>query len=222
MKKLDAVIFDLDGVITDTAHYHFLAWRNLANDLGIEFTEEFNEQLKGISRDESLEKILIKGNFQEKYSLEEKKELATKKNNEYIELLKNVTPKDILPGIDIFLKELKENNVKIALASASKNAPFILDALEISDLFNCIVDPESIAKGKPAPDIFLKACELLGVEPKNCIGVEDAVAGINSINDAKMFSIGVGTPSEMSKAGANVVVEDTKELSIDLLKKVFV
>lgn len=222
MKKIDAVIFDLDGVITDTAHYHFLAWRNLANSLNIEFTEEFNEELKGISRDESLEKILVKGKVENEYSLEEKKSLAAKKNIEYVELLKNVTPEDILPGIHKFLIDLKRDNIKIGLASASKNAPFILDALEISDLFDCVVDPESIKSGKPSPDIFLKAAEFLAVNPENCIGVEDAIAGIKSINDANMLSIGVGTPSEMKKAGANVVVKDTKELTIDLLKEIYV
>lgn len=222
MKKIDAVIFDLDGVITDTAHYHFLAWRNLANSLNIEFTEKFNEELKGISRDESLEKILVKGKVENEYSLEEKKSLAAKKNIEYVELLKNVTPEDILPGIHKFLIDLKRDNIKIGLASASKNAPFILDALEISDLFDCVVDPESIKSGKPSPDIFLKAAEILAVNPENCIGVEDAIAGIKSINDANMLSIGVGTPSEMRKAGANVVVKDTKELTIDLLKEIYV
>lgn len=222
MKKIDAVIFDLDGVITDTAHYHFLAWRKLANSLNIEFTEEFNEELKGISRDESLEKILVKGKVENEYSLEEKKILADKKNIEYVELLKNVTPEDILPGIHKFLIDLKRYNIKIGLASASKNAPFILDVLEISYLFDCIVDPESIKSGKPSPDIFLKAAEILVVNPENCIGVEDAIAGIKSINDANMLSIGVGTPSEMKKAGANVVVRDTKELTIDLLKEIYV
>ncbi|EHR0219385.1 beta-phosphoglucomutase [Clostridium perfringens] len=222
MKKIDAVIFDLDGVITNTAHYHFLAWRNLANSLNIEFTEEFNEELKGISRDESLEKILVKGKVENEYSLEEKKSLANKKNSEYVELLKNITPEDILPGIHKFLIDLKKDNIKIGLASASKNATFILDALEISNLFDCVVDPESIKSGKPSPDIFLKATEILAVNPENCIGVEDSIAGINSINDANMFSIGVGTPNEMSKAGANVVVKDTRELTIDLIKEIYV
>lgn len=219
MKSIEAVIFDLDGVIVDTAHFHFLAWRNLARSLGVDFTEEFNENLKGISRMESLEKILELGNKVNEYTEDEKVELATKKNTEYVELLNDMKPTDIYPGIKELLNELRENNIKIALASASKNAPMILDALEITDLFDFVVNPESVAKGKPSPDIFLAGAEAVGANPENCIGIEDAVAGIQAILSAGMFAVGVGTPSEMSAAGANLVVQNTKELSLELLVK---
>lgn len=219
MNKIEAVIFDLDGVIVDTAHFHFLAWRNLARGLGIDFTEEFNEKLKGISRMESLEKILELGNMASEYTEEEKTVLATKKNTEYVELLKDMKPTDIYPGIRELLNELKENNIKIVLASASKNAPMILDALGITDLFDFVVNPESVEKGKPSPDIFLAGAKAVGVNPENCIGVEDAVAGIQAILSANMFAVGVGTPNEMEKAGANLVVENTSELSLNLFMK---
>lgn len=219
MKKIEAVIFDLDGVITDTAHFHFLAWRNLARDLGIDFTLEFNEELKGISRIESLEKILALGGIQDRYTKEEKESLANKKNTEYVDLLKDMKESDIYPGIKELLEELRENNIKIALASASKNAPMILEALKITDLFDYIVNPDSVAKGKPAPDIFLAGAEAVGAEPKSCIGVEDATAGIKAILDAGMFAVGVGTPKEMTEAGANLVVEETRDLSLDLFIK---
>lgn len=219
MKKIEAVIFDLDGVITDTAHFHFLAWRNLARGLGIDFTLEFNEELKGISRIESLEKILVFGGIQDKYTKEEKDSLATKKNTEYVELLKDMKESDIYPGIKELLEELRANNIKVALASASKNAPMILEALKITNLFDYVVNPDSVAKGKPAPDIFLAGAEAVGADPKNCIGVEDATAGIKAILDAGMFAVGVGTPKEMTEAGANLVVEKTKDLSLDLFIK---
>lgn len=216
MKNIEAVIFDLDGVITDTAHFHFLAWRNLASELGIDFTLEFNEQLKGISRTESLEKILILGNIQDKYNIEEKELLATKKNTEYVDLLKDMKESDIYPGIKELLEELKINNIKIVLASASKNAPMILEALKITHLFDYVVNPDSLAKGKPAPDIFLAGAKAVNANPVNCVGVEDATAGIRSILDANMFAVGVGTPNEMKEAGAQLVVQNTKELTLEL------
>lgn len=219
MKNIEAVIFDLDGVITDTAHFHFLAWRNLARDLGVDFTLEFNEKLKGISRAESLEKILILGNLQNKYSREEKEILASRKNAEYVELLKDMKESDIYPGIKELIMELRKNNIKVVLASASKNAPIILKALKITELFDHIVDPDSVANGKPAPDIFLAGAKAVGANPENCVGVEDAEAGIKAILDANMFAVGVGTPNQMKQAGAKLIVTNTKELTLDLLLK---
>jgi beta-phosphoglucomutase len=217
MKKIEAVIFDLDGVIVDTAHFHFLAWRNLARELGVDFTLEFNEKLKGISRIESLEKILVLGNLQDKYSSEEKEALAAKKNNEYVELLKDMKECDIYLGIKELINELRENNIKVSLASASKNAPIILEALRITELFDYVVDPDSVSKGKPAPDIFLAGAKALRANPEKCVGVEDAEAGIKAILDANMFPVGVGTPSEMQKAGAKLIVTNTKDLTLDLI-----
>lgn len=218
-KKLEAVIFDLDGVIIDTAHYHFVAWRNLANKLGINFDEEFNEQLKGISRMESLERILVLGNKQNDFTNEEKLELATKKNDEYVALLKDMKPEDIFPGIKSFLTELKENDIKIALASASKNAPMILKALQIENFFDYIVNPDEVENGKPAPDLFLRGAEAVGAKPEFSIGVEDAIAGIEAVKSAGMFAVGVGTPEEMEKAGADWVITETTSLLLSELKK---
>ncbi|MGL6227727.1 MAG: beta-phosphoglucomutase [Culicoidibacterales bacterium] len=217
MTKYQSVVFDLDGVITDTAHYHFLAWRNLANKLGIAFDEAFNEELKGISRMESLEKILVKGGVAEKYTAEEKAVLADQKNVEYVALLADMSPSDIFPGIETLLTQLRAQGTKIALASASKNAPMILDALGITTLFDYVVDPDEVPNGKPAPDIFVRGAEAVGADPKFSIGVEDAVAGIRGVLDAGMFAVGVGTPEQMEQAGAHLVVQDTNDLTVALL-----
>lgn len=214
---MKAVIFDLDGVITDTASYHFKAWKQLAASIGIEIDEEFNEQLKGISRLESLERILLKGDKLEHYSPEDVHRLAEQKNEEYKELINGLTSADILPGILPFLKELKENGMKIALASASKNAPFILEKLGIAQYFDTIVDPASLAKGKPAPDIFLKAAAQLSVHPQDCVGIEDAPAGVEAIYSASMVSIGIGSQEQLEKA--NLVLPSTKELNVEIVKK---
>jgi beta-phosphoglucomutase len=216
-----AVIFDLDGVITDTAELHYQAWKNLANSIAIDFNREFNEELKGISRMDSLNKILHHGGVADQYTEEEKLELATKKNEEYKGLLIHLKPENIYPGINEFLNTLKQSNIKIGLASASKNGPAILDYLQITDYFDTIADPDSVANGKPAPDIFLKAAEQLGVSPQDCIGVEDSEAGIEAIQSANMYAVGVGTVEVMRKAGADLVLADTTELVWDQLQEAF-
>ncbi len=218
---MKAVIFDLDGVITDTAEWHYLAWKDLANSIGIDFDREFNEELKGISRMESLEKILIHGGVADQYSEIEKAALATKKNEKYVQLLAQMKPEDIFPGIKEFLEELRKNNLFIGLASASKNAPAILKSLEITSYFQTVIDPEEIANGKPAPDIFLKAAEKLAVKPSECVGIEDSTAGISAIKDAGMFAVGVGTVDKMKQAGADLVLENTKQLVLSLLLEEF-
>ncbi|WP_274420115.1 beta-phosphoglucomutase [Blautia sp. XA-2221] len=198
--KLKAIIFDLDGVITDSAHYHYLAWKELADELQIPFDEEYNEKLKGVSRMESLELILMNGNACDKYTLEEKEAMAEKKNDNYKELIKQITPEDLLPGILPFLKELKSNGIRIALASVSKNAPFIIDQLQINEYFDYIADAASVPNAKPFPDIFLAGRDEFGVESCECIGVEDAKTGIEAIHRAGMKAIGVGTPDQMTEA----------------------
>ncbi len=210
---MKAVIFDLDGVITDTASYHYKAWKKLAASLGIEIDEQFNEELKGISRMESLERILSKGNKLEQYSQEEIEKLADQKNEEYKELINGLTSADILPGILPFLEELQANAIKIALASASKNAPFILEKLEINQYFDTIVDPASLKKGKPAPEIFLKAAEQLDVPYADCVGIEDAPAGVEAINAASMVSIGIGSCSQLGNA--DLVLSTTEKLKYE-------
>jgi beta-phosphoglucomutase len=212
-----AVIFDLDGVITDTAEYHYLAWKSLAEELDLPFDKEFNEKLKGISRMESLELVLSLG--QDSYSEEQKRQLAAKKNDLYKTMIAKVTPADLLPGIEKLLKELKEAGLRTALASASKNASFILDRLEVAHYFDHVVDVTLIRQGKPNPEIFLTGAAKLGVAPADCVGIEDAEAGIQSILAAGMFAVGVGTPAKMQKA--DLIVSSTARLSLSLLQSSF-
>lgn len=216
---IKAFIFDLDGVITDTAEYHYLAWKQLGNDLGINIDREFNETLKGVSRIESLERILALENKQNDYTEEEKLELATKKNDHYVSLINNITPKDILPGINELLDDLKRNKIKIGLASASKNAIPVLTKLELLDKFDYVAPASECKNSKPAPDIFLMAAKGLDVEPKYCVGIEDAEAGVDAINSANMYSVGVGNLQSMKKA--NLVFNCTSELSLDIISKNF-
>lgn len=217
--QLKAVIFDLDGVITDTAEYHYLAWKDLANSLGINFDKKSNEQLKGISRMESLEMILKFDKKEAMFSDVEKLEFATRKNEYYQVLIKDISKKDILPGIVELLKKLKANNIKIALASASKNATVIIEGLGLRSHFDVIVDVEKIKKGKPDPAIFLKGAELLGVPIDVCIGIEDAQAGVEAIKAANMFAVGVGSKEALKKA--DYIVETTNQLVFEEIKKKF-
>lgn len=213
-RRLKAVIFDLDGVVTDSAKYHYLAWKELADELNIPFDEEYNEKLKGVLRMESLELILKNGNAENNYSAEEKARLADKKNEHYKELIKEITPADMLPGVENFLKELKANNIKTALASVSKNAPSIIKQLQAEKYFDYIADAAAVPNAKPFPDIFLVGAEALEVKPENCIGVEDARTGIEAIHRAGMLAVGVGTPAEMEEAD---LVLTTSELSLELI-----
>lgn len=213
MKK--GFIFDLDGVITDTAKFHYQAWKELAQSIGIEIDLVFNEQLKGISRMDSLERILAHGNQSEIFTEEEKEALAHKKNTHYVELLQVLSPKDLLPGVKSFLDEAKSKQIPCAIASASKNAPFILDKLEVTDDFQIIVDPATLSKGKPDPEIFLKAAEGLQILPNEAIGFEDAQAGLDSIKAAGMYAVGVLSGEELH--GADKLVHRLDELVIDEL-----
>ncbi|MFC5772618.1 beta-phosphoglucomutase [Ectobacillus antri] len=212
-KQVQAFIFDLDGVITDSAEHHYLAWKQLGQELHIPFDREFNEQLKGVSRMDSLERILALGNRQHDFTAEEKEALATKKNEHYKELIKGITEADILPGITELLADIRKHGLKVGLASASKNAFVVIDRLGVGEHFHYIVDAAKVAKGKPDPEIFLKAADALGVPYENCIGVEDAEAGIEAIKAAGMFAVGVGTPESMAKA--DYVVSGTSELRYD-------
>lgn len=204
-------VFDLDGVLTDTAEYHYEAWKNLADRIGISIDREFNETLKGISRMDSLERILVHGKKQMDYTQNEKEELAAEKNEEYKQLIKKITPKDLLPGVRVFLEKLKKEEMLLALASASKNGPPILKQLEIDDFFDAIVDPAKLTNGKPDPEIFQKGCRQLNLQPKECIGIEDAKAGIESINAAGLFSVGIGDSIVLQ--GADLILSSTEELN---------
>ena len=198
MTNKKAFIFDLDGVIVDTAKYHFLAWQKLAQELGIEFTPEHNEDLKGVSRVRSLEIILSLGNIQA--TQEEKDKWLFDKNELYLSYLIDMDQSELLPGILDVLKFLKENNQYIALGSASKNARPILEKTEIMHYFDAIVDGNDVTNAKPDPEVFLRACQLLFVSPENSIVFEDSVAGVQAANSARMKSIGIGDKEILHEA----------------------
>ncbi|HEX2953424.1 MAG TPA: beta-phosphoglucomutase [Bacillota bacterium] len=198
MRGFTTVIFDLDGVLTDTARYHYFAWKQLADELGIDFNERINERLKGIDRMSSLEIILEKSRAT--YTLEEKLALAGRKNNYYVEMVKTMTPGDALPGAVSLLEELRKKGIKIGLASVSKNAPLVIERLGIASYFDAMADPQRITQGKPDPEIFLTVMQTLDSTPKQCIGIEDAVAGVQAIKRAGMFAIGVGNPDLLVEA----------------------
>jgi beta-phosphoglucomutase len=196
--RFKAVIFDLDGVITDTAHYHFLAWKRLADSVGAPFDEAFNEQLKGVDRMGSLDLILARA--PRAYAPEEKRRLADAKNGHYQELIATMTPADLLPGALRALEDVRAAGLRIGLASVSRNAFTVLDRLGIRDRFDDVVDAATIVNGKPDPEIFLTAAAHLGVAPADCLGVEDAAAGVASIKDAGMVAVGVGSRDVLHRA----------------------
>jgi beta-phosphoglucomutase len=196
-----AFIFDLDGVIVDTAKYHFLAWQKLANQLGIEFTHEHNEELKGVSRVRSLDLILELGNTTA--SQEDKNKWLIQKNEDYLSYLVDMDEREILPGVVKVLEYLKNNNQAIALGSASKNARPILQKTNIMDFFDAIVDGNDVSNAKPDPEVFLQAARKLGITNQNAIVFEDSVAGIQAANSAKMISIGIGDSSVLYEAKYN-------------------
>lgn len=216
---MKAVLFDLDGVITDTAVYHYEAWKVLGTKIGIAIDEEFNEQLKGVSRTDSLNLILEKGNKQDVYTEAEKTAMATEKNDLYKTLIEKMSPTDLLPGIKNLLDELKAANILIGLASASQNGPVILDKLQITNYFDTIVDPTILKAGKPDPEIFVTGAKQLGVDVSECVGIEDAAAGVDSINAANMVSVGVGEAKNLGKA--TKVVPSTADLTVKLVKNVW-
>lgn len=196
-----AFIFDLDGVIVDTAKYHFLAWQKLANQLGIEFTHEHNEGLKGVSRVRSLEIILELGKIQA--SEEDKNKWLIQKNEEYLSYLVTMDEKELLPDVIRVLQYLKDKNQFIALGSASKNARPILEKTNIMHFFDAIVDGNDVSNAKPDPEVFLRATQLVGVTNENAIVFEDSVAGIQAANIANMTSVGIGDQSVLHEAKYN-------------------
>jgi beta-phosphoglucomutase len=206
-------IFDLDGVIVDTAKYHFLAWKRLAKSLDIDFTEEENEQLKGVSRVKSLEKILSWGNK----TISENKftELMAKKNEEYLSYIADMGSDEILPDVPRVLNTLIAKQQPISLGSASKNARIILDRVDLKKHFDAIVDGNDVSKAKPDPEVFLIAAKLLNMKPKNCIVFEDSVAGVEAANLANMVSIGIGSKDVLGHA--QYVFKDFKEISDEFL-----
>lgn len=194
--------------------YHYLAWKELADELGIPFDEAYNEKLKGVSRMEGLELVLACGGACDSYTIQEKEKLAEKKNDIYKELIKQISSSDILPGIAQFLEELKGHQIKAALTSVSKNAPFILGQLGLDTAFDYVADASAVPNAKPFPDIFLAGMHEFGCDCTECIGVEDAKTGIEAIHRAGMKAVGVGTPSEMAEAE---LIVSTDELTLELI-----
>ena len=212
MPLIKACIFDLDGVIANTAKYHFLAWKKLANELNINFTSKDNEKLKGVGRMASLEIILKLGGV----TLDEAEKLllANKKNKWYLEYISKITTDEILPGVKEFLELLKQNDYKTALGSTSKNSMTILNKLDLVDYFDSIIDGTKVTKAKPDPEIFLKGAQELGVESKECVVFEDAEAGIEAAKTANMFTIGVGSKEILKNA--NLVIGGFSDITLDI------
>jgi beta-phosphoglucomutase len=210
---IKACIFDLDGVIVDTAHYHFLAWKKLADQLGIPFDEKENERLKGVSRMHSLDIILSLGNM--KMDDKKKEMLADRKNGWFVDYVNTMKPEEIFPGVKDLLKKIRKKGLKIALASSSKNAPAVIELLRIGKEFDAVVDGTMVVHSKPDPEIFLLAASMLNVAPKDCLVFEDAEAGVEAAVRAGMKCIGVGSPDQLNKA--NLIIARTGDFSLESL-----
>ncbi|MCM4155619.1 beta-phosphoglucomutase [Gramella sp. AN32] len=213
MNNQKAFIFDLDGVIVDTAKFHFKAWKKLANDLGFDFSEAQNEQLKGVSRAASLNKILAWGDME--LSEDEFNKQMALKNENYLSYVDTMDEKDILPGVSKVIDYLIEKDIPFALGSASKNARNILKKVNLFDKFHAIVDGNDVTKAKPDPEVFLIAAEKLKASAGNCVVFEDSLAGIQAANIAKMISIGIGDDSILSEADHNF--KDFTEVEISFI-----
>ncbi len=195
---IQAVIFDLDGVIVSTDEYHYLAWQQLADEEGIYFDRSINERLRGVSRMECVEILLEQS--EKTYSEAQKSEMATRKNNYYLDYLDDLSAEHILPGVMDLFKQLRANDIKIAVGSSSRNSPAILEKIGLSDYFDATADGNEISKSKPDPEVFLLAAEKLGVNPEFCLVVEDAVAGVEAGINAGMKVLAVGSASEEKRA----------------------
>lgn len=204
-------LFDLDGVIVDTAKYHYVAWKRLAEELSIPFSENDNERLKGVSRMRSLDILLELGSLE--LSEEVKEAHAAKKNTWYVEYITKMTPDEILPGALEFIQQAKENNIKIALGSASKNAMTILERLKITEFFDAIISGNEVSKAKPNPEVFLKGAEALGLNPEECMVFEDAEAGVEAAHNGHMKCIGIGSKDVLG--AADFVVQGLAALSVN-------
>lgn len=216
MTDIKACIFDLDGVIVDTAKYHFIAWRELAAELGFEFTEAHNERLKGVSRMTSLEILLEVGGIT--LNEEQKLKLAAQKNDRYVSYIEKMTPDEILPGVVSFLNELRLAGIKTAIGSASKNTPLILERLKLEKFFDAVIDGNKVAEAKPNPEVFLKGASELGLEPKNCIVFEDAVAGVEAAHNGGMKCVGIGFPEILTEA--DMVIPGFQRFNLSKLKEI--
>jgi beta-phosphoglucomutase len=217
MYDIKACIFDLDGVIVDTAKYHFQAWRRLAADTGIAFTAHDNERLKGISRMASLDIILSLG--EQQFSDEQKEEMADRKNRWYRELIGKMQPGEILPGVLAFLNQLEDNGIARAIGSASKNANTILEAVGLDGVFDAVIDGNAVTSAKPSPEVFVNAAEALGAAPKHCVVFEDAYSGVQAARNGGMRVIGVGSKDVLSDA--DYVIRSFEEMSLPRLLELY-
>jgi beta-phosphoglucomutase len=217
MNIVKACIFDLDGVIVDTAVYHYKAWKRLANELGFDFTEEQNEKLKGVSRTRSLDLILQWGDVVKTDA--EKEELATRKNNWYVDMINQMQPGEILPGAREFVQACRDAGIKTALGSASKNSMSILEKINMVAMFDAIIDGNKVSKPKPDPEVFLKGAEELNIAPADCVVFEDAIAGIEAAINGGMKAVGIGSAQIL--VGANLVIKGLDEMSLERLDQIF-
>lgn len=208
---ISACIFDLDGVIVDTAHYHYQAWKRLAHGMGIDLSPAHNERLKGVSRMESLAIILDIGGIEK--STEEREKLATQKNSWFNEYIEKMLPEEIFPGVRRLIENLKASGKKVALASSSRNARKVVKRLQIEDMFDAFVDGTMITNTKPDPEIFLSAARLLNTAPENCLVFEDAEAGVEAAIAAGMKCVGIGSAEQLGKA--DLVLRRTADFSVE-------
>lgn len=216
MENIRAFIFDLDGVITDTSEFHFLAWQRLAHEEGLPFTRQDNEALRGVGRRESLN-LMLRG---KKISEAAAEAWMKRKNNYYVELVKTMSPGDLLPGVAELLEELRRASLKIAIASASKNTPLVLDRLKLRTPLDAVVDGSMVTRSKPAPELFLKAAEHLSLPPAQCVVVEDAAAGIEAGQAAGMWTLGLGPVERVGQA--DLVLPDLSHAHLaDILARLY-
>jgi beta-phosphoglucomutase len=215
LNLIKACIFDLDGVIVDTAHYHFLAWKRLASELGFELTPTDNERLKGVSRMQSLNIVLELGGVIA--SEHDKEQMANKKNAWFNDYIERMMPEEIFPGVKQLIRDLKKNGIKVGLASSSKNAKTVIQLLHIQNAFDAIVDGTMITHSKPHPEIFLLTAQKLGVSAEDCLVFEDAEAGVEAALAAGMKCVGVGSEEQLNRA--NEVVAKTADFKITELVK---
>lgn len=211
--KYQCALFDLDGVLVDTAKYHYLAWKELADQLGFDFTLQHNERLKGVSRMASLDILLEIGQMQDRFTEAEKEKLASEKNDRYVAFIHKMDASELLDGALELLRELRQRGIKIALGSASKNAPLILDRTGISSYFDAIVDGNSVSKAKPDPEVFKLGADKLNVPYRACAVFEDSQAGLEAAKAAEMLAIGIGEAGNLTQA--DIVYRNLKEIEVD-------
>lgn len=217
MREPKAFLFDLDGVLTDTSYYHYLAWKEIANEMNLKFDQKYNERLKGVSRKRSFEIILEINNWKNVFTEDEIIRIIHRKNEIYCSMIQKITPKNVLPGVISLLKNSKEHGILLAVASASKNAQAVINRLELESYFDFIADASKIVNTKPDPEVFLVCAYNLGIKQSECIGFEDSQAGIEAIHTATMFSVGIGVT--VTSVKPDYILKNTEELNFENIVK---